>query len=189
MQHKTKNPDLLADNINDIRTEQIWTNSPRLTHNIRIDDRSNHKTVIAINWNHRFTHSDFHECWRTRADVRKAFPRNLIRQHPCRSSKHRRWFGDTTLPLSAARQTKGRQGREAVARRIEKKRMSRLLFAPDLRRKTSPFIDGLPQPLDSICYISGTAPSNISTCNRPEISHVTCVSVAPGWRGSLGVIL
>jgi hypothetical protein len=51
-----------------------------------------------------------------------------------------------------------------------------------------PFIDGPPQPLDLICYILGTAPWNIFTCNHPEISHVTCVPVTPVWRGSLGVI-
>jgi hypothetical protein len=136
MQHKTKNSDLLTDNIHVIRTEQIWTISTRLTHKRRIDNESNHKTVITTNWNCRFTHGDFHEfCRETRADVCEALPRNLIRRHPCRLSKRRRWFGDTALPWSATRQTKGRQDREAVAQRIEKKMMSRLLFAYVLRLK------------------------------------------------------
>jgi muconolactone delta-isomerase len=123
MQHKTKNIDLLADNIHNIRTEQIWTNSTRLTYKIGIDNGSNHKTVIAINWNCRFTHIDFHEfCRGTRADVREALSRNLICWHPCRSSKRRQWFGDTTLPWFAARQTKGRQGREATTQRELRRR-------------------------------------------------------------------
>jgi hypothetical protein len=132
MQHKTKNPD----NIDNIRTKQIWTISTRLTHKRRIDNGSNYKTVIAINWKSKFTHSDFHECWRrTRTDVREALPRNLIRRHLCRSSKYQRWFGDTTLLWSAARQTKRWQCREVTAHRIEKKRTSRLLFACFLQLK------------------------------------------------------
>jgi hypothetical protein len=142
MQHKTKKPDLLSDNIHDIRIEQIWTNLTRLTHKRRIDNGSNYKTVIAINWKCRFIHSDFQGRWRgTRTNVCKALSRNLIHQHPCRLSKRRRWFGETALPWSAARQTKGQHCRKATTQRLEKKKTSRLLFACVLRLKdVYPFI-------------------------------------------------
>jgi hypothetical protein len=119
----------LVDSIHYIRTKQIWTNSTRLTHKIRIDNRSNHKTFIAINWKCRFTYSDFHECWwGTWADVCEALLRNLFRQHPCRSSKRRRWFGDTALPWPAARQKNGRYGREAATQRIEMEKTRQFCF-------------------------------------------------------------
>jgi hypothetical protein len=47
------------------------------------------------------------------------------------------------------------------------------------RSATTPWFDLL---------YSRNRPWNISTCNRLEISHVTCVPVTPGWRGSLGMI-
>jgi hypothetical protein len=40
------------------------------------------------------------------------------RRHLCRPSEHRRWFGDTALPLSTARWTEERQkvGRQCAQR-------------------------------------------------------------------------
>jgi hypothetical protein len=98
---------------------------------------------------------------------------------------------ETPLSLDLTRQTKGRQGREAVAQRIEKKRTSRLLFVSVLRLKDVSLYRGVVVTRNLPWFDllnSRNHPWIISACNRPEISHVTCVSLTPGWRSSLGVI-
>jgi hypothetical protein len=45
---------------------------------------------------------------------------------PVQVSDHQRWFGDTALPRSAARWTKGQQGGEMVAQKVSQFSESRM---------------------------------------------------------------
>jgi hypothetical protein len=51
-----------------------------------------------------------------------------------------------------------------------------------------PSIEGSPQPPWFDLLYSRNRPSNISTCNRLKISHVTCVLITLGWHDSLSVV-
>jgi hypothetical protein len=67
--------------------------------------------------------------------------------------------------------------------------MSRLLFASILRLRTSALYGGVvATSLIRSTKFQEPPHWNLSTCNRPKISHVTCMLITPGLRGSLGVV-
>jgi hypothetical protein len=182
--------------MNNRSTTQIKINSYRTTQERQLNDISKHWNTIVRKkrkiWG--FTYNRSCENEEMEPSVKKsassrvsALPRNLIRQHPCRSSDHQRGLGDTALPRSAARWTKERHSRKWWRR----KRVWASWTSESLEYRTSPIYRG---PLwncpDSICLNSRNHPWNLSMFNLPESTHdnVPTPPITMSWRGSLGVI-
>jgi hypothetical protein len=131
-----------------------------------------HKTIIAKNWKCRFTYSDFHEWWwGTRADVREALHRNLIRRQQCRSSNNRHWFGDTALSWFVARRTKETMGQRSsgIKRDMRMRRRVGCFFVHPPAEKLHIYRGW--QQLDGFDLLnSKTTPWNLSRCNRMEFT-------------------
>jgi hypothetical protein len=114
----------------------------------------------------------------------KHFPETWLAGTRARSSKRRRWFRDTTLSWSAARQTKGWQGhRSDSTKNWEEKDELVAIRLPPSTEGRLPFIDGPPQLLDSICYIPETVLKYLYVQPPGYL-----VPITPSWRGSLDVI-
>jgi hypothetical protein len=78
---------------------------------------------------------------------------------PVQVSDHQRRFGDTALPRSATRLTKGRQGGETTAQKVSQFSESRMNRSRTSVYRTSPiYIEGLNPSHIRSAQILGTAP-------------------------------